>query len=336
MKNRLLTSAWLLITLLSTPLASAGEFLVYQGAEGPGRGKHIVFLAGDEEYRSEEGLPMLARILAIRHGFRCTVLFSIDAATGQIHPNIQTNIPGMDHLAKADLAVMLLRFRELPDAQMKPFVDYLQSGKPLVALRTSTHAFAYSRNKQSPYAKYDWQNKEWPGGFGQQVLGDTWINHHGDHGNESTRGILNPAQKDHPILRGVSDIWGPTDVYGLAHLPSDVTVLVNGQVVAGMKPTDPAVTGKKNDPMMPVAWTRDYRWETGRTSKVFTTTMGAANDLESEGLRRLLVNACYWALGMENKIPARSNVDCVGTYQPSNFGFNGFKPGLKPSDLVLK
>ena len=153
--------------------ASAKDQVVYEGKTGPGKGKHLVFLAGDEEYRSEEGLPMLAKILAVRHGFKCTVLFPINPADGTIDPNNQTNIVGLDALKSADMAVMLLRFRELPDDQMKYFVDYYNSRKPILAIRTSTHAFAYSRNKQSPYAKFDWQSKDWPGGFGQQVLGDT-------------------------------------------------------------------------------------------------------------------------------------------------------------------
>jgi hypothetical protein len=239
-------------------------------------------------------------------------------------------------LPQADMVVMLLRFRELPDDQMKFFVDYLNSGKPILALRTSTHAFAYARNKQSPYVKYDWQSKEWPGGFGQQVLGDTWVNHHGDHGKESTRGIINPEQEDHPILKGVRDIWGPTDVYGLTHLPKDITVLVYGQVVAGMKPSDPPVAGKKNDPMMPIVWLRNHTGEQGRTSRIIATTMGASTDLESAGLRRLLVNSCYWALGLADRLPAESNVDYVGDYRPTGFGFGKYQKGLRPSDHDLK
>ena len=142
------------------------------------------------------------------------------------------------------------------------------------------------------------------------------MNHHGNHGFESTRGVINEAFKDHPILRGVTDIWCPTDVYTVSHLPKDATVLVWGQVLSGMKPTDPPVEGPKNQPMMPLVWLRDYTGESGKTSKVFTTTMGAAVDLESEGLRRLLVNAAYWAVGLEEKIPAKANVDYVGEYKP--------------------
>jgi hypothetical protein len=320
--------------LAVSTFGQAKDRVVYEGAAGPGQGKHIVFLSGDEEYRSEEGLPMLARILAIHHGFKCTVLFSINPADGTIDPNTRNNIPGMEALDTADLCVVLLRFRELPDSQMKHFVDYLNAGKPIVALRTSTHAFAYDKNQQSPYAKFDWRSKEWPGGFGQQVLGDTWINHHGAHGKESTRGIINPALKNHRLLRGVTDIWGPTDVYGIVHLPTDAKVLVHGQVLAGMKPSDPPVAGKKNDPMMPLAWLRNYTGQSGKTSMIFATTMGASVDLESEGLRRLLVNACYWVLDLEKEIPPKNVVDYVGEYKPTWFGSDKFQKGLKPADLA--
>jgi len=314
----------------------AKDWAVFDGKDGLGKGKHIVLLSGDEEYRSEEALPMLAKILSVRHGFKCTVLFAVDPADGTIAPTVLTNNPGMAALDSADLCLMSLRFRELPDAQMKHFVDYLNRGKPVIALRTSTLAFAYERNRQSPYARFDWRNKEWPGGFGQQVLGETWIAHHGAHGKESTRGVINEVFKEHAILRGVTDIWGPTDVYGVVHLPKDAQVLVWGQVLTGMKPSDPPVEGPKNNPMMPLVWLRDYKGEKGKTSKVVTTTMGAAVDLESEGLRRLLVNACYWAVGLENRIPAKANVDYVDEYKPTWFGFGKFTPNLKPEDLELK
>jgi len=219
---------------------------------------------------------------------------------------------------------------------MKHFVDFYLAGKPILALRTSTHSFAYERNKQSPYAKYDWRSKDWPGGFGQQVLGDTWISHHGDHGRESTRGIINQELKDNPILRGVSDVWCPTDVYGITHLPADAKVLVYGQVVAGMSSGDKALEGPKNNPMMPVFWTRESKNEAGKTNRIITTTMGAAIDLQNEDLRRLLVNACYWGLGLDSKINAKNDVSLVGDYQPTWFGFGKYKKGVKPSDLEAK
>ena len=322
------------VQLLAAP-ARAAQGVLYEGAAGPGHGRHLVFLAGDEEYRSEEGLPMLAKILAARHGFTCTVLFSINPATGDIDPDCRTNQPGIEALDTADLCVMQLRFREWPDEQMKHFVDYVNSGKPIIALRTSTHAFAYSRNTNSPYARYDWKSADWPGGFGQQVLGETWISHHGDHGRESTRGVLNTSLKDHPILRGVSDLWWPTDVYTVTHPGTDAQVLVWGQVLAGMKPDDPPVPGPKNSPLMPLLWAREYKSDAGKSSEIVTTTAGAAVDLQNEGLRRLLVNACYWTLGLAGKMPAKADVRYVDAYMPSYFGAGQGRKGVKPSDMKM-
>jgi type 1 glutamine amidotransferase len=314
----------------------AADWATYPGKDGPGHGKRIVIVTGDEEYRSEEVGPMLAKILSVRHGFDCTVLFALDPATGMIDSVNQTNIVGLAKLREADLMIIFTRFRELPDDQMKYVAEFVNSGKPILGIRTATHAFDINRNKNSAYAKYSWQSKTWPGGFGQQVLGDTWVNHHGNHGKESTRGIINDAQRNNSVLKGVDDIWGPTDVYTIAHLPKDATVLVWGQVLEGMSPTDKAVTGPKNDPMMPIIWTRKYTGETGKTSRILCSTIGASVDFQSEGLRRLFVNACYWGVGLEDKIPARADVTCVGEYKPTYFGFGKHVKGVKPADLELK
>ena len=305
-------------------------WVVYEGTQGPGVGQHVVFVTGDEEYRSEEGMPMLARILAEHHGFTCTVLFAIDPETGLINPDVQTNIPGLERLETADLMVLFTRFRELPDEQMKHIIDYTNSGKPIVGLRTSTHAFNYTRDTTNAYAKYDYRSDEPEGGYGRAVFGETWINHHGDHGTESTRGLINGLHAGHPILRGVGDIWGPTDVYGVRPLVGDPDVLVFGQVLEGMEPTAMPNFEKA---IMPVAWVKDYTGETGNTARVFATTMGAAVDLESEGLRRLLVNAVYWGLEMEEEIPEAANVAIVGDYDPTFFGFGDYRKGLRPSDF---
>ena len=116
--------------------------------------------------------------------------------------------------------IIFTRFRNLPDEQMKHIVDYVESGKPIIGLRTATHAFNLGTSKT--YAKYTWNSKDkgYEGGFGRQVLGETWVNHYGQHGKQSTRGIIAKGEEDHPILRGIKDgdIWGPTDVYEV-HLP---------------------------------------------------------------------------------------------------------------------
>src|SRR5712691_761162 len=177
----------------------AADWVFYKGKDGPGKGKHIVFVSGDEEYRSEEGLPQLAKILSVRHGFKCTVLFSVNPKTGEIDPNTKNNEPGIAALDSADLCVMLLRFREWPDEQMKHFVDYYLAGKPFIALRTSTHAFDYGGNSESPYKTFHWQSKVWPAGFGKQVLGETWVSHWGNHKKEATRGVIEAAARNHPM-----------------------------------------------------------------------------------------------------------------------------------------
>jgi len=312
--------------LLALPLAAR--------LGGAGGGQRIVLVSGDDEYRSEEGLPQLAKILSRRHGFSCTVLYAIDPEDGAIKPDLRTNIPGLEALDSAALMVMLIRFRDLPDAQMKHIVDYVESGRPIVGLRTATHAF--DLRSSATYARYRWNNKEWDGGFGRQVLGETWIDHHGHHGKQSTRGVFAPGAASHPILRGIRDgeIWGPTDVYEVRlPLPGDSRALVLGQVLEGMRPNDPPAPGKQNDPMLPVAWVRSYTGKQGKTARVFTTTMGASEDLLNEGVRRMIVNACYWAMGMENQIPAKSDVSLVGDYRPSRFGFGTYQKGLKPAAL---
>jgi type 1 glutamine amidotransferase len=329
---RALLATSLALLLPAAPTPATGDFWVaFEGGDGPGRGKHIVLVSGDDEYRSEEALPQLAKILSRRHGFRTTVLFAIDPEDGSIKPDRQDNIPGLEALEKADLMVLFLRFRNLPDEQMRHLAGYIESGRPIIGLRTATHAFNIPSGRT--FSRYHWQSREWDGGFGRQVLGETWINHHGQHGKQSTRGVIAPGMEGHPILRGVTDIWGPTDVYGVRlPLPGDSQPLVLGQVVDGMKPEDKPAAGKQNDPMMPVAWTRTYTGKSGKPARVFTTTLGASQDLESEGLRRLLVNACYWALGMEEKIPPAADVRIAGEYRPTPFGFGSYTKGVKPAD----
>jgi hypothetical protein len=316
-------------------------WLTVKGGAGPGQGKRIVLVSGDEEYRSEELLPQLAKILAKEHGFDCTVLFAIDPATGEINPNEVHNIPGLEALRDAQLMIIQTRFRDLPDEQMKHIVDYLRVGKPVLGIRTATHAFKIKADKTFGEFSFDSKTSGYEKGFGRQVLGETWVNHHGDHGKQSTRALVAPGMESNPILRGIKsgDIWVRTDVYGVnLPLPGDSKPLLLGQVLDGMLPDSKPVEGAKNDPMMPVAWTKSYSLPVpskvdGMIPRAFCTTMGSSQDLENEGFRRLLVNAAYWCLGMENKIPEKSAVDLVGEYHPSPFKASGYQKGLKPADL---
>ena len=289
----------------------------------PGTGPKVVLLSGDEEYRSEEALPQLAKILNVRHGVDCTVLFAIDPKDGTINPNVSDNVPGLDKVATADLVVMAWRFRGPADDQLKPLIDYAEAGKPLVALRTSTHALKLK--KDSAFAKYTWDSKVpgFEGGFGRTFLGETWVAHHGKHAVEGTRGIPAPGQESNPLLRGIEagSVFGPSDVY-TARPPADFTPVLVGQVTKTLDFASEPVAGKKNDPMQPIAWTR---------GKTFVTTLGASQDLAYEGTRRLVVNGCLWALGKQ--VPEKADVGLVGEYQPTAFKFNGHKPGVRPADL---
>lgn len=307
-------------------------WLEFMPGPGAGDGRRVVLISGDEEYRSEEAMPMLGQLLALRHGFRCTVLFALDPESGVIDRNRRDHIPGLERLAEADLMIVFTRFRELPDEQMRYIHEYLESGRPVIGIRPSVVAF---RNPPgSRYFRYSSLNRTgpWAGGFGQRVLGSTWISHHGRHGHQSTRGVPVESQRAHPILRGVGVMWGPTDVYTVHEpIPDDGRVLVRGYVLAGMQPED-AVTAK---PSMPLAWTKVYPAPGGR-ARVFMTTMGASQDFLDESFRRLVVNACYWAVGLEDRIPARNDVRFVTPYYPSPFGFDRFVRGLRPSDLAVR
>ena len=327
------------VCLVSTTLAE-DPWLVFDGetladstlGAKPGFGKHIVLISGDHEYRSEEAFPQLAKILAVHHGFKCTVLFPVDPKTGVIDPSIVDNIPNLQSLDSADLVILGLRFRDLPDDQMKRLMDYVEAGRPLLGTRTSTHAFSIPKGRK--YAAETWNNKTpgQEGGFGRRVLGETWVSHYGKHGKESTRGIV--ADSEHPIARGIKDgdIWGPTDVYEVTlPLSGDGHVVIQGQILTGMNPADPPMTGQRNDPMMPIAWTRTYKG-----GRVFTTTMGSADDLPNEGVRRMMVNGAYWCLSMEEAIDPESCVDLLGSYEPSTFGSGTHLEGRKPADYDLQ
>lgn len=148
-------------TLMPAYPESGIGWTAYRGGTGPGAGKHVVLLAGDEEYRSEEALPMLAKILSQRHGFNCTVLFPTDP-DGTINPNQGGSLGKPEVLDSADAIVTSLRFRKWPDAVMKHFDEAMQRGIPIVALRTSTHSFQLPAN--SAYPQYN--------RFGKTVLGE--------------------------------------------------------------------------------------------------------------------------------------------------------------------
>jgi hypothetical protein len=311
-------------------------WLEFPAGKGAGAGKHVVLLAGDEEYRSEESMPMLARILSERHGFKCTVLFSHD--DGVINPNNGASLGKPEALDSADALVLGLRFRKWNEATLAKFDAAIKRGVSIVATRTSTHAFS-GIPKDSPFVAYNWNNQ---GGFGKNVLGETWVSHWGNHKGEATRTAVEAGAENLAILNGVGAIFGDTDVYE-AYPPADAVVLLRGQVLKGMGKDDPLsertkkrATDKQeqgiNSPAMAVAWTRLVPNAGGTKNHVLTTTMASASDLVDESLRRLLVNGVYWGLGLE--VPAKADVTPVVEWKPSKYSFNMFHPGLKAEDFA--
>ncbi len=311
----------------------AAQWVTYPGGEGPGAGKHVVIVSGDDEYRSEESMPQLGKILSVRHGFKVTVLFAINKETGAIDPTTLDNIPGLEVLDSADLMILFLRFRELPDDQMKRILDYTNSGKPIMALRTSTHPFFY-KDASRVYAKWNWNSKDPQGGYGREVLGETGVNHYGKHEVQSTRGVPAPGAEGNVILRGCEDVWGASDVYEVTTLSGDSQPVLLGVVLSGMDPKDAPAEAMKQ---LPVAWTKSYTGTSGKKSRVFTTTMGHVKDFTSEGFRRLLVNGVYWATGIEDQIPARNfnNVNFVGEFEYTKIGFGTHQKGVMPAHHAL-
>ncbi|MEM7307240.1 MAG: ThuA domain-containing protein [Planctomycetota bacterium] len=311
------------------PVPESPKWLTYEGGEGPGKGKHVVLIAADQEYRSEQSMPMLARLLATHHGFDTTVLFALNDE-GLVDPTMKIrhqdesivhDVPGLEHLAQADAVVLLSRLITLSDEGFAHLYTYLDSGKPLLGLRTANHGFI----------GFDYKKDGQRVRFGDDILGGRFRNHHGRWHQDSTRGILIEEHRSHPVLRGVTDIWGPSDVYRTypvgEELPEACTPLVMGQPLTGRDHDDPP-----NEELiaLPVAWVKTWTGNEGKTARVFHTTMGSARDLQSEGLRRLTINALYWGLGMEDEIRADSNMDIVGEYDPLPSGFNYEKLGVVP------
>ncbi|MDF1860531.1 MAG: plastocyanin/azurin family copper-binding protein [Verrucomicrobiales bacterium] len=341
-RSTLFGVVWITCLFAAFSVTSAAEtkrWQTYDGYNPDGYGRQIVFVSGDEEYRSEEALSMIGKLMAVRHGFKCTVLYAQDREEpGVINPQALDNIPGLEALRTADLMVIATRFRALPDAQMEEIDNYLRSGRPVVGLRTANHGFRFPED--SKWHHYSWRyngpRKEWAEGFGGLVLGSWFFSHHGWHRQESTRGVVEKGAEKHVVLRGIGagSVWGPTDVYGVKEpIPGiDVEILLRGQVLEGMNPDDKPIgkgpyekapdyvtegSNNKNDPMQALAWTKSYQLPGGRKGRAFCTTMGSSTDLEAEGTRRLLVNAMFWCLGMD--VPGKADVDIVDSYKPTEY-----------------
>ncbi|MCC6164694.1 MAG: ThuA domain-containing protein [Acidobacteria bacterium] len=262
-------------------LAACGVALALVSGRAPvanaqGRAPLVVFVTGDDEYRSEITMPMIAAILEKRHGLRTSV------AMARPIPQTKANIEGLDALADADLMVMYTRFRALPDDQLARITGYVESGKPVVGLRTSTHAFMYPQG--SPHTALN-------DGFGREVFGQRWITH---HGHLSTTDVtVDGDHASHPILRGVTPFHARSWLYHVLPLNGPATILLNGD----SRNSQQTARAAEYPPRQPVAWTREHKG-----GRVFFTTLGHPADFSEVSMRRLLINGILWALGRE--VPA--------------------------------
>jgi len=202
----------------SSKTASDPYILHLEGKDGPGNGKTVVLVSGDEEYRTEESMPMLAKILAEKHGFTCKVLFSWDEGGAYIDPDNHQGVRGWHHLNSADLMIIGTRFRVPSLEDAKHITQFLNASKPVIGIRTSTHAFKWLDDRTFG-GKISFKD------FGPKILGEGWVSHHGKHKYEGARGVIESANADHPILNSVKDVFGPTDVYGIRALTKNLNLL---------------------------------------------------------------------------------------------------------------
>ncbi|NND98953.1 MAG: hypothetical protein HKN47_16675 [Pirellulaceae bacterium] len=315
--------------------SAIADSLVYEGTDGFGKGKHIVFIANDHEYRSEQTCPLLAKMLAKHHGFRCTVLFGIDD-DGHIKAGAK-DVPGLEALKDADLLFFYTRFMNLADEQANLLAEYFERGGPVVGARTSTHCFNGQKGKWEKL-NYNYSGDDYHGGLGKQVFGNTWDKEEGQshYGSNHVAGcLLSPVQKaaDHPILTGVHPFHAYSGAYK-SQPPADATPLLNVQVLNTFHASDDFNTEKQ---IVNAGWARDgYTAPSGdkKQARVVYTSFGASEDLLSEDGRRFMINACLWAGGWENHITADLDVSIVGGYAPSPYTTGAyFYEGVKPLDL---
>jgi type 1 glutamine amidotransferase len=267
---------------------------------GAQKGPRVVFVTGDHEYSSEETMPIMAAALEKRYGMRTTVL--------KAYPdeNAEENIPGLEALEKADLAVFFLRWRRLPKEQVEWIRRYLEAGKPVVAFRTTTHAFNYPKGSEL---------EKW-NSFAAEYLGAPpgWGGEHYHYGHKSSTDVtVNPAASNDPILAGIEKRFHVRSwLYHTVpkYPPADAKILLIGHAV------DP---DRRDAVDNPVAWT----WKNKAGGRVFMTTLGHPEDFQVESMQRLVVNGVHWALGKSAPAKWAGAIDIHAQYH----GIRATTPG---------
>ncbi len=240
---------------------------------------HAVFVVGTHHYSPQLSMPLLAAELE-KHGFETTVV-----AADYDPEKSPRGIGGLNALRRADVAIFFMRFLTLPPKQLKHIERYLESGKPVVGFRTSTHAFIYPEGDELA---------KWNDGFGRDALGSKYFIHTSGPTDVSAA----PGGAGHEILTGV-DLAKARRAAGtlyLAELPEDAKVLLRGTsesrktgTVTNMFGTHEMAKVMTDD----VAWTWQNQWG----GRVFTTTLGHEETFADPNWVRLFVNGILWAAG---------------------------------------
>ncbi|MEZ0486941.1 ThuA domain-containing protein [Fibrella aquatica] len=241
----------------------------------------VVFVTGDHEYGGESTLPLIAAELEKNYGMRTKVLKSFP------NQNSEKDIPGLEVLKEADLAVFFLRWRQLPQDQLDHIDAYLKSGKPVMGFRTTSHAFNYPAG--DPRVRWN--------AFGEFAFGTPpgWggAAKHTHYGHKSTTDVrVIPEAAKNPILRGVAPEF---------HAASWLYRVMPDYPAKGAVPL---LMGKSVNPDKeaidnPVAWTWQNEWG----GKAFFTTLGHPEDFQVLAFQRLVINAIHW--GLNKSIPKK-------------------------------
>jgi hypothetical protein len=241
----------------------------------------VVFVTGDHEYSGEETLPLIAAALEKDYGMKTVVLRAFPDY------NSEENIPGLEILKQADLAIFFLRWRRLPPEQLTYIEDYLKSGKPVMGFRTTTHAFHFPEG----HASEKWN------AFGEFALnappGWGGVAKHTHYGHESSTDVsIVPEQANNSILTGVAKNFHVRS--WLYRVLPDYPVKGSTWLLMGK-----AVNPDKEAIENPVAWTGTNAFG----GKVFMTTMGHPEDFREASFQRLVINAIHYELGL--KVPRK-------------------------------
>jgi len=241
--------------------------LLFAACLAPASAANLVLMIGEDEYLTWETLPVFAKTELDPLGHRVTIIHA-DAAD-------KNNFPGLiDALRDADLLLVSVRRRTPIKEQLDAVRAHLAAGKPLIGIRTASHAFALRPKDKQPDAKFAaWQD------FDPAVLGGHYVNHHGE-GPQTTVTVANGADA-HPILKDVP-LTGMSSVYSLykvSPLVSSATPLLIGTI--------------PDQPAEPIAWTNQFG---PKQARVFYTSLGGADDFKAPAFRRLLLNAIVWGL----------------------------------------